>query len=107
MLLAGRRIGAMFGRLDGSMATAARPRRTGGRAVLARAGVPARRCRKDEPKRTGGNTGKPLPEFGAPDSSTTSGASVYRPGGQFAPDGAAEMGGNRRKLPAEDLLGKL
>jgi hypothetical protein len=64
----------MFSRVDGSMATAARSRRTGGRAVLAREGVPAvlaaRRRRKDEPKRsvgnTGntGNTGNPLPEAG-------------------------------------------
>ena len=45
----------MFSRVDGSMATAARARRTGGRAVLAREEVPAvsatRRCRKDEPKK--------------------------------------------------------
>jgi hypothetical protein len=61
----------MFSRVDGSMATAARSRRTGGRAVLAREGVPAvlaaRRCRKDEPKRSvgnTGNTGNPLPEAG-------------------------------------------
>ena len=38
-------------------------------------------------------------------SSTISGASVYPPGGRFAPDGPAEMGGNRRKLPAKILLG--
>jgi hypothetical protein len=31
----------MFGHVDGSMATAARSRRTGGRAVLAREGMPA------------------------------------------------------------------
>ena len=46
----------MFSHVDGSMATAARA--ANGRA---RAGVPAvlatRCCRKDEPKRTGGNTG--------------------------------------------------
>jgi hypothetical protein len=103
----------MFGHVDGSMATAARSRRTGGRAVLAREGMPAmlatRRCRK-QPKRSGGNTGNtgnPLPQSGAPDSSTISGASVYPPGGRFAPDGLAEMGGNRRKLLAENLLEKL
>ena len=90
----------MFSRVDGSMATAARA--ANGRA---RAGVPAvlatRCCRKDEPKRTGGNTGNtgnPLAgirrarfvndirRFGVPAD------------GRFAPDGLAEMGGNWRKL---------
>jgi hypothetical protein len=72
----GRRIGAMFGRVDGSMTTAPRPRRTGGHAVPAPEGMPAvlatRRCRKDQPKRSGGNTGNtgnPLPQSGASDSS--------------------------------------
>jgi hypothetical protein len=104
----GGRIGAMFSRVDGSMATASRSRRTDGHAVPAV--LATWRCRKDQPKRFGGNTGNtgnPLPQSGAPDSSTISGASVYPPGGRFAPDGLAEMGGNRRKLLAENLLEKL
>jgi hypothetical protein len=93
----------MFGRVDGSMARAARSRRTGGRAVLARAssaGNPA--LPADEPKGTGGNTGNtgnPLPESGALDSSTLSGTWGASAGDRFAPDGLAEMGGNWRKLP--------
>jgi hypothetical protein len=97
----GRRIGAMFGRVDGSMTTAPRPRRTGGHAVPAPEGMPAvlatRRCRKDQPKRSGGNTGNtgnPLPQSGASDSSTISGASVYPPAAGLRRVGLAETGGN-------------
>jgi hypothetical protein len=93
----------MFGHVDGSMATAARSRLTGGRAVLAREGMPAmlatRRCRKP-PERSGGNTGNtrnPLSQSGAPDSSTITGASVYPPAAGLRRMGWrkwAETGGN-------------
>src|ERR1700704_3633837 len=126
MVPAGRRIGAMFSRVDGSMATAARSRRTNGRAVLAREGVAAvvgtRRCRKDEPKRSVGNTGNtgntrntgnPLPESSALDSSTISGASVYRPAAGLRRMGWrkwAETGGNswsaRPALRIEGMTGE-
>src|ERR1700704_2304472 len=120
MVPAGRRIGAMFSRVDGSMATAARSRRMNGRAVLAREGVPAvvvtRRCRKDEPKRSvgnTGNTGNPLPESSALDSSTISGASVYRPAAGLCRMGWrkwAETGGNswsaRPALRIEGMTGE-
>ena len=76
----------MFSHVDGSMATAPRSRRMGGHTMPAREGVPAvlapRRCRTDEAKRSGGNTGNtgnPLPPSGVPNSSMMSGASVYAP----------------------------
>ena len=93
----------MFGHVDGSMATAARSRLTGGRAVLAREGMPAMlatRRRRKQPKRSGGNTGNtgnPLPQSGAPDSSTILGASVYPPAAGLRRMGWrkwAETGGN-------------
>ena len=100
----GKRIGGMFRRVDGSMATAERVRPTGGRAASVRQGMPAssaaRRCRKHQPKRSAGNTGNTgnsLPKSGVFCSSTISGDSLWPPPAalrRMVPQKPAETGGN-------------